>query len=81
MSSLKLEQIDEKEWCPKKKLKIGYKEQEIVGKHNFNNNDVILLKSLHDNLNSIYNTFTNYSNLNIKHTLLLQLGVSQFFLT
>jgi hypothetical protein len=49
MSSLKLEQIDEKEWCPKEKLKIGYKEQEIVIKHNFNNNGVILLKSLHDN--------------------------------
>jgi hypothetical protein len=32
-------------------------------------------------LNSIYNTFTNYSNLNIKHTLLLQLCVWHFFPT
>jgi hypothetical protein len=56
MPFLKLEQIDEKEWCPKEKLKIGFEEQEIVIKHNFNNNGVILLKSLHDNLNSIYNT-------------------------
>jgi hypothetical protein len=62
-------------------IKIGYKEQEIVIKHNFNNHGIILLKSLHDNSNSIYNTFTNYSNLNIKHTLLLQQGVSQCFLT
>jgi hypothetical protein len=75
MPFLKLEKIDEKEWCIKEKLKIEYKEQEIVIKHKFNNNGVILLKSLHDNLNSIYNTFTNYSNLNIKHTLLLQLCV------
>ncbi len=48
-------------------------------KDNFSNSGAIMLEILH-NLNFTCKTFTNYLNLKIKHTLLLQLGLSQFSL-
>jgi hypothetical protein len=54
-------------------------EQKIMIKHNFSNSGAIILENVH-NLNPTCKTLTNYLNLKIKHTMLLQLGVSQFSL-